>query len=95
MQNPYITLYIFFVCLSLAALAQASVTKGVSAINEATNSTASVYHLAAATPLPPHPVVCYYNPRTIPLTPKDCGYILNDIILRQDGVFEERLFNYQ
>ena len=40
----------------------------------------------------PHPVTCLQS-RLIPrIVTTDCGIILNDILLREEGVFEERLF---
>ena len=44
------------------------------------------------TALPPHEVKCLDMPDHYHLVASDCGFVLNDLILRDQNVFEERKF---
>ena len=40
----------------------------------------------------PHPVTCFRSRLRPSIVPTDCGIVLNAILLREEGVFERRLF---
>lgn len=92
-QNMQHSLFILF--LRIAVSVQPSLTSALSPAKNTFNLTNIESNLTAPTPLPPHPVHCLRNHRLMPLVPKDCAYIFNEIILKEDGVFEQRRFYYR
>lgn len=88
--------YLLCVYYSLAALVLSPPTPDTSSSINTLSSTLTGLNLTVPkSPFLPHPVYCLRDTTLIPLVPQDCAYIVNEMILRQDGVSEHRLFNYR
>ncbi|KAL9123790.1 MAG: hypothetical protein Q9175_008298 [Cornicularia normoerica] len=81
---------ILYSILSLILALRCNAQKRSFATTEDTSSTTSQSDSTLTTP--PRPVTCLSS-RLFPiLAPADCGVVINDILLREEGVFEERVF---
>ena len=80
------TLSIFISVASSSLSAPRSATANIGSIHLPRN-------LSAPSPLPVYPVKCLPRPKVDTFNPSDCSYLINEVILRQPDVFQERNFH--